>query len=57
MSAFRIFINIKIAFIDTDLDDETMPYDGGLAEDCCASPCVDRNGIVTGYFVTSTIGM
>lgn len=44
-------------FIDIDLDDETMLYDGGLVEDCCASPCVDRNGIVTGYFVTSTIGM
>lgn len=44
-------------FIDTDLDDEVISCTDELIEDCCASPCLDRNGIVTGYFITSTIGM
>lgn len=44
-------------FIDTDLDDEVILCTDELIEDCCASPCLDRNGIVTGYFITSTIGM
>ena len=44
-------------FIDTDFEDEIELRDDEFIDNCCVTPCRDGNGIVTGYFVTSTIGM
>lgn len=59
-------------FIDVEFEDETescgcckrgdyvsfvASCDDAFSDNCCAMPCRDGNGFVTGYFVTSTIGM
>lgn len=59
-------------FVVVDFEDETescgcckwgddvsfvASCDDAFSDNCCVMPCLDGNGIVTGYFVTSTIGM